>query len=205
MQQVFPIFLLVALCVVGVFILLLGSMQLFRTTELTGGAFGSKLKLYASLDLGLSLRYPQDFSVNSAYVYEGLGQEKQISGVAFTVSKEKTVGTNLSPDSKVTVEVIPNTPHCSARMFIRDPKSVKPLLDGDESYSFGTTKEAGAGNFYEEQVYAFPSASPCVAVRYFIHSTNIGNYPAGTVKEFNRADLLKTFDGVRRSLAVRSK
>jgi|CXWL01.1.fsa_nt_gi hypothetical protein len=205
MQKVFPIFFVVGLFATGILALFLVSFRAITAPEMTGGTFGSNLKLYANLDLGFSLRYPADFLVNASYAYEGLGDEKQISGVAFSVPKKKTEGTNLSPDSKVSVEVIPNTPHCSARMFIRDPRSVKPLLEKGESYSFASVKEAGAGNFYEEQVYAFPAASPCIAVRYFIHSTNVANYPSGTVTEFNRADLLSAFDSVRYSLAAKAK
>ena len=40
------------------------------------------------------------------------------------------------------------------------------------------------------------------AVRYFIHSSNIGNYPEGAVREFDRQALLNQFDQIRRSLIL---
>ncbi len=205
MQKVFPILLVVTLFVVGIGAFLGLSLQTLLTNEVATGTFGARLKQYANLDTGISVRYPENFSVNSAYVYNGLGREKQISGVAFSVPKERITGTNLSNDTKVTVEYIPSVERCSARMFIRDPKSVKPLLEDEDSYSFGVSTERVMGSVYEEQVYAIPNASPCVAVRYFIHYADIGKYPAGTVSAFNRADLLSAFDTVRHSLAVRTK
>jgi hypothetical protein len=37
-------------------------------------------------------------------------------------------------------------------------------------------------------------------VRYFVHSTNIGNYPEGAVTAYDRTALLDAFDAIRRSL-----
>jgi hypothetical protein len=76
------------------------------------------------------------------------------------------------------------------------------MVDGSVSYSLATTSGAGAGNFYEEWVFALASSSPCTAVRYFIHSGNIGNYPTGAVTEFDHAALIKDFDSIRRSLTL---
>ena len=204
-NSVFGVFLVVILFTLGVFILAGFGIQAMTVVEITPGVFGARMETYSNSDTGISVRYPDDFSVDAEYVYDGLGKEKRISGVSFTIPKEKISGTNLSSDTTVSVEVIPNTPACSARMFIRDSRNVKPLLDGDTGYSFGTMKDHRVGNIYEEQVYALVGSSPCIAVRYFIHSTNIGNYPSGTVTEFNRKDLLLVFDTVRRSVSARVK
>ena len=75
-------------------------------------------------------------------------------------------------------------------------------INGTE-YSFATTSDAGAGNFYEEHIYALPYSKPCTAIRYLIHSTNIANYDPGTKTEFNRPALLQTFDVIRDSLTTR--
>jgi hypothetical protein len=39
----------------------------------------------------------------------------------------------------------------------------------------------------------------CTAVRYLVHSTNIGNYEPGAVREFDRPALIDLFDQIRRS------
>jgi hypothetical protein len=52
-------------------------------------------------------------------------------------------------------------------------------------------------------VYALKGTKPCIAVRYFIHSTSIGNYdPNAGVREFDREALLGAFDQIRRSLTL---
>ncbi len=61
---------------------------------------------------------------------------------------------------------------------------------------------AGAGNRYEETVYATPSMSSCVAVRYFIHYVAIENFPDDTVKAFDQEALLNQFDQIRRTLTI---
>lgn len=38
--------------------------------------------------------------------------------------------------------------------------------------------------------------------RYYIHYTNVENYPEGTVREFDRAVLLAAFDTIRDSVTV---
>jgi len=39
-------------------------------------------------------------------------------------------------------------------------------------------------------------------VRYFIHSTNIGNYDPGTIKAFDQAALVARFDAIRKTLRL---
>jgi hypothetical protein len=63
-------------------------------------------------------------------------------------------------------------------------------------------QDAGAGNLYDVAIFALPGSNPCLAVRYTIHSTNIGNYDPGTVKPFDRTGLIKTFATIRRTLRL---
>jgi hypothetical protein len=51
-------------------------------------------------------------------------------------------------------------------------------------------------------VYAIPGTKPCTAVRYFIHYSVFENYPPGTVKAFDHAALVATFDAIRRTLRI---
>ncbi len=74
--------------------------------------------------------------------------------------------------------------------------------DGGHTWSVATSGDAGAGNFYDETVYALAGSRPCLAIRYFIHSTNIANYDPGTIKEFDRSALVTMFDRIRSTLAL---
>jgi hypothetical protein len=80
--------------------------------------------------------------------------------------------------------------------------STSTLSDNGVDYSVAQGGGAGAGNLYSETVYAIPGSSACTAVRYFIHSSQIGNYPPGMVTAFNKQALLTQFDAIRHSLVL---
>lgn len=159
--------------------------------------------VFASSSLGFSIRYPKGYTVDDKYRYEALGPGKEIGGVAFTVPKKMTTGTNLAPDTRLSVETLPDPPACTADAFLPSVTGeVKAVADDGVDYSVASLTDAGAGNLYDETVYVLAGTSPCLAVRYFIHSANIANFDPGTVKEFDRAALVRQFDKIRRTLVI---
>lgn len=160
------------------------------------------LRTYASSTLGISVKYPPEFTIDDTYAYDQFGETKLIHGIKFGVPAAVATGTNLSLGSGVSVEWLPNARNCTGDIYVL--ANVPALLMSDEGvqYSVASSSEAAAGNRYEEIVYALPGSKPCTAVRYFIHSTVVENYPEGTVREFDRAALLAEFDKIRRSLTV---
>lgn len=158
---------------------------------------------FASSEFGFSLRYPFGYTVDAGYVYQGLGPGHDIPGVSFTVPGSMTTGTNLAADTRLSVESLPDEQSCTADKFLPQGASTPTTVtENGTEYSVAILSDAGAGNFYDTTVYAMTGTSPCRAVRTFIHSTNIANYPAGTVKEFDRAKLVAEFDAVRRTLVI---
>jgi membrane-bound inhibitor of C-type lysozyme len=158
---------------------------------------------YASGAKGFSIRYPAGYSVNASYEYQELGPGKGINGVKFIIPTTMATGTNLSSfDTGVSVEEVPGSQECNANLFLDQADASVLITDGGFSYSVAEMSGAGAGNFYEEKVWAIPGSSPCIAVRYFIHSTNIGNYTPGTIKEFDKQALINQFDKIRGSLII---
>ena len=147
-----------------------------------------------------SFKYPPSYTLNAAYAYDQFGPKKLIQGVSATIPPAMATGTNLSADTRVSVEQLPRAKNCTGDIFILDNVTARVVTDGGTDYSLATTSGAGAGNFYEEHVYALSTSTPCTAVRYSVHSTNLSNYPAGMVREFDRAGLLGEFDKIRRSL-----
>ncbi len=148
-----------------------------------------------------TVKYPRDYSLNKTYKYTALGPEKDITGVKFTVPKIYSNGNNLSTDSYVSVENILNPTTCSASLFLFNVNDLpQDISVNGMVYSYASSSDAGAGNRYDEYVYAFPKGKTCLAVRYFIHYSSIENYPTDTVSEFNKDNLLKTFDAIRDSL-----
>jgi hypothetical protein len=148
-----------------------------------------------------SIVYPDGYTVNEAYAYQGV-PNKPIPGVKFVIPGTTATGTNLSLDSGVSVESLPRAKACTGDIYIYQNVKAHDLTIGSTTWSVASTSDAGAGNFYEEEVYALKDSKPCTAVRYLIHSTNIDNYPAGTVTAFNRDSLVRDFDSIRDSLQL---
>lgn len=168
-------------------------------------------QVYANGANGFSIRYPSGYTVDDSHVFQ-LSPSRKIPGVKFTIDPAMATGTNLGSDTYIAVEQLASTTpsassgqdSCTADKFIdlSNGGSVTTLTDGATSYSYASSTGAGAGNRYEEQVFALPGTNPCVAVRYFIHWGVIENYPQGAVREFNKDALTAQFDAIRRSLIL---
>lgn len=166
---------------------------------------GGLPQTYSAADGSFSIRYPQNFTVDSNYQYTEMGPGTAINGVKFTIDPAIATGTNLASDSYISVEQIPNASQCTADEFLDlqgNGSPVSTTTDDGVTYWVASSTGAGAGNRYEEWVYAIPGSNPCMAVRYFIHYGVLQNYPAGAVKQFDEASLLAQFDKIRRTLVV---
>jgi hypothetical protein len=65
-----------------------------------------------------------------------------------------------------------------------------------------TTDGAGAGNYYQQEIFRTVYNNACNEVIFFIHYTNAGNYAPGTVTEFNRDAVMKNLEAVLSMIAV---
>lgn len=164
---------------------------------------GGLPKVYHNGSEGFTVRYPANYLVNGDYAYQALGPGRDIHGVKFTIPASMATGTNLSSyDTGVSVEEIPAATSCTPDLFLDNVRSTSTVSENGVDYLVGQGGGAGAGNLYEETVYAIPGTNPCVAVRYLIHSMQIGNYPEGTVTAFDRDALMRQFDAIRRTLTL---
>ncbi|MBY0473184.1 MliC family protein [Patescibacteria group bacterium] len=159
-------------------------------------------KAYASSKFGFSILYPMDYTADASYQYQAMGPGLEINGVKFTIPTTMATGTNLSSDTYVSVEQLSDATACSASLFLDDAKNPGTVTENSVEYSVATGGGAGAGNLYEEIVYAIPGTMPCTAIRYMIHSTQLANYPAGTRTAFDHAALVAQFDQIRRTLIL---
>jgi hypothetical protein len=154
---------------------------------------------YTSSALGYSISYPLDFTLVEEHVYP-FSSTKNIEGFRVGIPADMATGTNLSADSYVAVEQLPNARACTGDIFLKANVKASNVTEAGVAYSVASSTEGAAGNRYDEVIYALKDSKPCTAVRYYIHSTNIGNYPEGAVTEFNQTALLNEFDQIRRSL-----
>ncbi len=157
---------------------------------------------YANSTYGFSVRLPSGYTTDASYRFQEFGPGKDIAGIKFTIPSSMATGTNLGRDTYLSVEEVPNARTCSASLFL---EKVKPHTETDNgtTYSVASAAGAGAGNRYGETVYAIPGTSPCIAVRYFIHHMVFENYPAGTVRQFDKQAILDQFDAICRTLIIR--
>lgn len=165
-------------------------------------ASGNLLLTYASSTMGISLQYPKGYTLDEAYVNDSVNPKKPIHGVSFTIPESMATGTNLSSDTRITIEQLPNAKNCTGDIFLAANVKAHAITEGVVDYSVASSTGAAAGNRYEEVVYAFAGNKPCTAVRYFVHWGAIENYPAGAVIEFDRGALRAAFDAIRQSLEV---
>jgi hypothetical protein len=192
--------------VVAIFVLILALLYLGRTptsvqsTNNTPPVSVSE-QTYASSTFGFSIQYSLGYSVDENYRYQALGPGKDISGVRFIIPSSMATGTNLSPDSYLSVERILGAKNCNASLFLGEGSSVHTIVDGVTTYLVASSTGAAAGNRYEETVYTLPG-NPCIAVRYMIHYSVFENYPKGMVHEFDHVAILHQFDEIRRTLVV---
>jgi membrane-bound inhibitor of C-type lysozyme len=159
-------------------------------------------QVYSNSGDGFSLRLPAGYTIDESYRYQELGPGKSSAGVKFTIPASVAAGTNLGEDTYISVEEAPQVQNCSAAFFVDPETPIRTIVEGDTTYSIASSTSAGAGNRYEETVYALPGTNPCVAVRYFIHYGVFENYPSGTIQEFNQQTLRAQFDAIRHTLIL---
>ena len=157
---------------------------------------------YASSTMGISLTYPQGFLLQQDYAYTGVSEEKPIFGVKLSLPATMTTGTNLASDSGISVETLPRANNCTADIYLLANVKAQALMDGAIAYSIASSSETVDGETIEETVFAIPSSSPCVAVRYYLHSSDDSS--ATGTRPFDRAVVIAAFDKIRRSMTVQS-
>lgn len=158
---------------------------------------------YSNSAMKFSLQLPDGFTTDESYTYTALGPGEEIKGVKFTIPLSMATGTNLSSDSYISVEQIPDVSSCIAGPFLwKGQKITLSPTDDVTQFLVASSTGAAAGNRYEEAVYAQQDTNPCTAVRYFIHFSSIENYPPGMVREYDRQKLLAEFDAIRQSFSV---
>lgn len=123
-----------------------------------------------------------------------------IHGVSFTVPASMVTGTNLGSDTRLSVEHVSGP--CSASRFLDNAEDQHNVTDDRRIYSVATAGDAGAGNRYEDTVYAFADGDVCYGLHEFIHYAAIENFDPGAVKPFDRAAIDQAFATLRHAFTI---
>lgn len=150
----------------------------------------------------LSTISTEGYKVDESYENQQ-SPELIIDGIKFTIPPSMASGTNLSADTYISIENLPDAEICTADLFFDGARTAALIDDGGVVYSVATSSNAGAGNRYEETVYALEGPQLCTGVRYLVHYTVLENYEQGTVAEFDQDVLLREFEAIRRSLVLK--
>ena len=158
---------------------------------------------YKNPTTGVSLTYPDTFAP-AIPVY---GNYKIQPELTLQLIDSKTYGkTNLgeaylflssSSDAQVVATCVdPNQNGGGSEQVIGNE-----VVNGF-TFVHSTSEGAGAGNFYQQEIYRMVNKNICYEVIYFMHSTNVGNYTPGTVTEFDKSSIVQKFSNIFSTFAI---
>jgi len=157
---------------------------------------------YSSPTLGYSIAYPADwtFEEDGAYSFSN----PTLKGIAIRIPGRMTNGTNLSPNTRLSVETLPGS-NCTPAQFASktaDPiEGVHSLKADGRSYTAAVSDDPYPG--HDDKSYLFVIKGTCMAVRYLVVASDLGAYDPGTVRAFDNRKLMAQFDGIRATLTLK--
>jgi len=149
---------------------------------------GAKSLLYQNQEFGFKLWYPEGSDVRTQG-FEGFlrATSDGANVVGVFLPENLFTGTNLA-EAVVAIGTNPDPDalaKCGKAADSEEKSSGTININGAEFNSFDATG-VGAGNLYESKIYRTVHNGSCYEIVEMLHSGNIGNYPAGTVKEFDK-------------------
>lgn len=147
---------------------------------------------YRDTEFGFSIMYPET-ATTSEVGFEGFLPRTQTPVVSFVLPRGISRGTNLIEagiyiGATSTPKVVAS---CNAPSLPAGERAAGTRIINGTVFSVFRSSGAGTGNFYETKAYRALRGGRCFELALLLHSGTIGNYPEGTVVEFDRA----TFEG----------
>jgi hypothetical protein len=165
---------------------------------------GAQYFQYNNPATGVSLTYPDTFAPAISVV----GNYKTSPELSlYFIDSETYDKTNLSEvylfiSSTSDAQVVATCTEPNLNVGAPEQLIGKEIING---YAFvhSTTEGAGAGNYYTQEIYRMLNKNVCHEVIYFIHYTNAGNYPPGTITEFDSDALMQKLYGVFSTFTIK--
>lgn len=83
----------------------------------------------------------------------------------------------------------------SVPTYINQPLTKVATINGI-TFHMGEFTDAGMGNYYASTIYRTIHAGTCYEINLFLHSTYVGNYTPGTIKEFDKPSIMRQLESV---------
>ena len=158
----------------------------------------SSTQTYSNATYGFSFAYPASMQVVTP-TYGYLKDEV----VQVQIPKSAYPGTNFD-DAAISVSA-QSAKSLNDCLALTPPEGsdgfkTKATINGVDFY-MTNSNGAGAGNFYESKVYRTVKSPGgiCIEISETIHTSNISNYPPGTVTESNQSDVQAKLDPIVQS------
>lgn len=161
------------------------------TTTTTTTTPSKTLTTYTNQDPDFSFNYPADFNLDEGTRPSFEGNWSSLSQATGTVYATLTLPRSFQPGtnfSEATVSFAGSTNATTTCTDLPNDMQIKSevVQIGGQEFIKVEVADAGAGNFYQTTVYRRLVSDTCLSIESTIHSTNIGVYDPGTVKEFDQ-------------------
>jgi hypothetical protein len=160
--------------------------------------------IFTKGDGSFSFAFPTNFDVASTSRDLAPGWSAPVSTAGMVLAKlvipkEFEPGTNFSDATFTVGKSADPAAVASCLKTLAGAQATTTTYLGEDKFTKLEFTGAGAGNIYETTSYRILRGDSCWAVEYTIHSTNIGNYPPGTVDEYDEAMVTRALEEVARS------
>lgn len=166
-------------------------------TSTTTAPVSADTSTYTNSALGFTIQYPS-MAAASQTDFNGFLQVTQTPVTSFVLPASLSQGTNLS-SAGVYVGATSSpkiVAACTSTASTTGEIAQGTQTINAQQFAVFTASDAGAGNFYESKSYRTIKNGSCVEIVELIHSTNIANYPAGTVTAFNHDQFSGVLDAM---------
>ncbi len=152
---------------------------------------------------GISLTYPDTFApaqpVQGNYKTDPLLTLQLIESDLYekTNLSEVYLTFSSSADPQIVSTCVEPNPNGGGPEYPADEVAVNGL-----NFVHTKTEDAGAGNYYQQEIFRAVYNNACNEVIFYIHFTNAGNYAPGVVTEFDREAVMKNLNAVLSMIKV---
>jgi hypothetical protein len=162
---------------------------------------------YTDPQYGFSLSYPVKAAVETDAQENGQLDMIPVAAVVVSPNLAAFQGTNLG-DASVSVGVSANAAivaACAAATAAQGEKPAGTVTLGSVKFARFTFEDAAMGNRYASTLYRAVDGGACYEIAEFLHWAAIENFPAGSVKEFDRPKIEAQLRAITRSFALKRR